>query len=229
MFAPKTRRLLAVALLAFAPPALAQESETPLSVAPAPETSPSADFDTSYRASPTVSSRIQAEFLDSVRWSLGVQTRDELAAAFEERPPVEIWQELVASQGLEPNNVADALTAYWVLNWITANGAYAAQVDNGPVQRQLRVAFANDPNFIHMGDTEKQQLAEGYMLNFLLEHAVLNRAIAARNVDVLNRLALTSVSRFQRSMNVNLLALVPGPDGFGPRQQAPAAAEPAAQ
>lgn len=218
MPALKFRRLapaLAALMLAF--PAIAQEPAAQMNVAPVPESDPAVDFDTSYRPSPTVSSRLQREFLDSVRWSAGVEARDNLAAAFAERSPVEIWHELVAGQGLEPNNVADALTAYWVLNWITANGAYTAEIDNAPIQRQLRVAFANDANFRTMGDQQRQQLAEGYIFNFLLEHAALNRAVAARDLDALNRLAAASVTRFQRSMGVNLLALVPSAQGFGPR------------
>ena len=210
MIHSKPCRLLAVAIAALflAQPVLAQEAPAePMSVTPAPENDPAARFDTSYRPSPTVSSRLQREFLDNVRWSSGVDARDSLTEAFAERSPVDIWQELVAEQGLVANNVADALTAYWVLNWITANGAYTARIDNAPVQRQLRVAFANDRNFSTMGDQQKQRLAEGYVLNFLVEHAALNKAIATRDLDSLNRLSAAAVTRFQRNMGVNLLAL----------------------
>ncbi|ODT71292.1 MAG: hypothetical protein ABS75_08405 [Pelagibacterium sp. SCN 63-23] len=211
-------RVAAPALLALslALPVAAQDTP-PMNVAPVPETSPAASFDTGYRPSPTVSSRVQREFLDQLRWSAGVAVRDSLASAFAEQSPVDIWLELVAEQGLSANNVADALTAYWVLNWITANGAYTAQIDNGPVQRQLRAAFAADSNFRAMGDLQRQQLAEGYILNFLLEHAALNQAVATRDVDALNKLAAAAVARFQTNMGVNLLAVVPSAEGFRPR------------
>ena len=182
-----------------------------------------ADFDTSYRPSPTVSARLQREFLDRIRWTAGVEARDNLAKAFAEKSPVDIWLELVTSDGLEANNVADALTAYWVLNWVAANGAYASKVDSEPVQRQLRIAFANDANFLKMGDQQRQELAEGYILDFLVEHAALNAAVQQRDVDTLNRLAAAAVLRFRQKMNVDLLALVPGPDGFMGR---PAAHDP---
>jgi len=204
--------------LPLAQPLVAQEPDAAqITVAPAPENSPAANFDTSYRPSPSMSSRVQRRFIEQVRWSNGVEARDTLVAAFAERSPVEIWHDLVAEQGLSTNNVADALTAYWVLNWITANGAYTAKIDNGPIQRQLRVAFAGDSNFSAMGDQQKQQMAEGYILNFLVEHAALNQAVVARDVDALNRLAAAAVARFQRHMNVNLLALVPSADGFTAR------------
>lgn len=209
----------AIALLGPALPASAQDGSARINVSPAPETSPAANFDTSYRPSPTISARVQREFLDALRWSAGVDARDSLVAAFAEKPPVDIWGELVAEQGLATNNVADALASYWVLNWITANGAYTAQIDNAPVQRQLRVAFSADANFARMSDQQKQELAEGYVLNFLMEHAALNQAVAARDVDALSRLAAASVARFQRSMGVNLLALVPSENGFQARRR----------
>lgn len=176
-----------------------------------------ADFDTSYRPSPTVSARLTREFLDRIRWSAGIEARDRLTAAFAERSPVEIWLELVSADGLEANNVADALTAYWVLNWVAANGAYTAKVDSTSVQRQLRAAFANDPNFAKMSDQQRQEAAEGYILDFLVEHAALNTAVEQRDVDTLNRLAAASVMRFRQKMKVDLLSVVPGPDGFMPR------------
>jgi hypothetical protein len=197
----------------------APEAAAAENAAPAAETG----FDTSYRPSPTVSARLQRDFLDRIRWSSGVEARDNLAKAFAEKSPVDIWLELVSSDGLEANNVADALTAYWVLNWVAANGAYAAKVDSEPVQRQLRIAFANDANFLKLGDQQRQELAEGYILDFLIEHAALNDAVARRDVDTLNRLAAAAILRFRQKMNVDLLSLMPGPDGFMGR---PAAQDP---
>jgi len=180
----------------------------------APVLDEAAEFDTSYRPSPSISARLQREFLNRVRWSSGVEARESLANAFAERSPSEIWQELVAPDGLTTNNVADALTAYWVLNWVTANGAYAVEVDSRPVQRQLRQAFANDSNFVRLSDQQRQEMAEGYILNFLVEHAALNTALAQKDLETLYALAMAAASRFRSQMNVNLFTLVPGPDGF---------------
>jgi len=206
-------------------------------IMPRPETggavaSGQAEFDTGYRPSPTVSARLQREFLERIRWSAGIAARDSLSAAFAERDPVDIWLELVSKDGLTANNVADALTSYWVLNWVAANGAYAQKVDSAPVQRQLRIAFANDANFLKMGDQQRQELAEGYILNFLVEHATLNAAVERGDVDTLKRLATSAVLRFRQKMNVDLLSVVPGPDGFINRRRTAAPAEaqdPAAQ
>ncbi|NMA97348.1 MAG: hypothetical protein GX970_04420 [Phyllobacteriaceae bacterium] len=205
---------------------MAQEEEEqtatpPAAPAPAAPDSPGANFDTGYRPSPSVSARVQREFLNQLRWSSGAEVRDNLAAAFRERSPTDIWLELVEKDGLKANNVADALTAYWVLNWITANGFYTAKVNNAPIQRQLRSAFYADRNFRTLSDMKKQELAEGYILNFLLEHAALNNAVEARDVPTLNRLAAASVLRFQKDMGVNLLLLEPSEEGFRARRLGP--------
>lgn len=210
--------ILAVILIVLTPLSVtAQSSVVDTAVASPSEASVTPQFDAGYRPSPTISARLQREFIDRVRWSAGVEARDSLRAAFAERSPTEIWYELVKSDGLETNNVIDALTSYWVLNWVAANGAYSVKVDSAPVQRQLRIAFANEPNFLAMSEQQRQELAEGYILNFLVEHAALNTAVEQRDVETLNRLAAAAVARFQKDMKVNLLELVPGPDGFGPR------------
>lgn len=220
-----TRRSLLTSGSAFllAAPVLGQEEEEvqatpPAAPAPATANTPGAYFDTSYRPSPSVAARVQREFLKQIRWTAGAAARDSLAAAFAERSPVAIWLDLVAKDGLRSNNVADALTSYWVLNWITANGFYTAKVDNAPIQRQLRIAFYSDRNFRSLSDMKKQELAEGYILNFLLEHAALNRAVETRDVPTLNQLANAAIRRFQRDMGVNLLALEPSEEGFRARR-----------
>lgn len=174
-------------------------------------------FDTSYRASPTISARLQREYLTNIRWSAGVKTREMLTAAFAERTPGEIWQELVAADGLTTGNVADALTSFWVLNWITANGAYGTKIDNAPIKRQLELAFAGESGFRTTTDQQRQQLAEGYILDFLVLHAALNDAVERKDVATLKKLAAASVLRFRQQMKVDLLSLAPGPEGFQPK------------
>lgn len=203
-------RLFATAFLALllaAAPASAQQTTT----------APADVVDTSYRPSPSLSARLQRQFLSDIRWSAGAQIRDELAAAFAETPPVQMWEGLVAEAGLAGGNVVDALTAYWVLNWITANGAYGTEIDHQAVRRQLLIAFANDAAFRGSTDQQRQELAEGYVFNFLVQHAQLNYAVAQRDTALLTQLAQAAIVRFRQNMNVDLRGLVPGPNGFEPR------------
>ena len=191
--------------------------QTPETAAPPPAAS--SQFDTTYRPSEVVALRVQRKFLSDVRWSVGEAMRDRLAEAFAERKPTEIWLDLVEGNGLTTNNVADALTAYWVLNWITANKAYDVKVEHGPIQAQVRLAMANDPNFRAFGDQQRQETAEGYVLSFLLEHAALNEALARQDSAALEALSAEAVLRFRRQMGIDLLTLAPGPDGFAGREQ----------
>jgi hypothetical protein len=173
--------------------------------------------DTSYRPSPTVTARQQRTFLNDIRWSVGVEARDQLREAFSQRSHLDIWQDLVAADGLTTGNVVDALTSYWVLNWIVANGAYDIEIDHAPVREQLELAFRNDRAFQRLGDQQRQELAEGYILNFLLEHAALRQALEQRDPQALMALSAAAVTRFRQKMRVNLLTIVPGPQGFTPR------------
>src|SRR5690606_11618840 len=111
--------------------------QTPETAAPPPAAS--SQFDTSYRPSEVVALRVQRKFLSDVRWSVGEAMKNRLEEAFAERKPTEIWLDLVEGNALTTNNVADALTAYWVLNWITANKAYDVKVEHGPIQAQVRL------------------------------------------------------------------------------------------
>ena len=90
------RRAVAASLLLLAAclPALAQSGSVTEQVAIAPA-APDTEFDTSYRASPVVSLRVQRRFLNDVRWAAGVEMRERLTKAFEERRPTEIWQDIV--------------------------------------------------------------------------------------------------------------------------------------
>ncbi|SFV35765.1 hypothetical protein SAMN05216456_2228 [Devosia crocina] len=205
--------LLAGMLLATLPAAtFAQLMPIPEHAAAGRET-----FDTSYRASAMASARIQRSFLDSIRWSIGAEVRDNIRTVFGEKPPLETWQELVAADGLALGNVADALTAYWVLNWITANARYTIEIDNEPIRRQLAAAMEADTNFRRFDDLQKQDMAEGYILKFLVEHTALQDALAKNDIRALSRLALASATRFRQQMGVNLLALEPGPEGLVPK------------
>jgi hypothetical protein len=73
-----------------------------------------------------------------------------------------------------------------------------------------------------LSNLQKQEMAEGYILKFLVEHAALNDAMSRKDVAALGKLALGSATRFQREMGVNLLALEPGPGGLQPKAQPPA-------
>lgn len=183
-------------------------------------TTPAAQSVTQYQRSEAVTYRVQRGFLDSIRLTAGSKARSELASAFAERSPGDIWLGLVAQEGLKTGDVADALAAYWILNWVTANRAYGTRVDSQPVRQQVYDALVKDANFLSLNNDQKQEMAEGYILNFLLEHGLLNDAVERRDVQALSRLQQASVARFRQQLGIDLLALEPGPEGLVPRHTA---------
>lgn len=211
----KTLRALPLIGLLLVLPSVAQED----AASPPAASAPAVSFDTSYTPSSVVSARILQQYLVDVRLRAGSEVRERLNTAFASRTPAELWLELVAADGLKVNDVADALAAYWVLNWITANGAYALKVDHGPVRTQLATAMAADPSFRALTDRQRQEMAERYMLDFLLQHALLNDALDRKDMGALLQLSGNATARFRQEMGVDLLALVPGPEGLVPRPQ----------
>lgn len=209
----KTLRALPLIGLLLVLPSVAQED----AASPPAASAPAASFDTSYTPSSVVSARILQQYLVDVRLRAGSEVRERLNTAFASRTPAELWLELVAADGLKANDVADALAAYWVLNWITANGAYALKVDHGPVREQLASAMAADPSFRALTDRQRQEMAERYMLDFLLQHALLNDALDRKDMGALLQLSGNATARFRQELGVDLLALVPGPEGLVPR------------
>ncbi len=211
----KTLRALPLIGLILAHPGFAQDAAAP--PPPAASAEATARFDTSYTPSAVASSRILQQYLVDVRLRAGSDVRDRLSAAFADKTPAELWLDLVAKDGLKPNDVADALAAYWVLNWITANGAYALKIDHAPVRAQLNAAMGADPSFRALTNRQRQEMAERYMLDFLLQHALLNDALARKDMGALLQLSGTATARFRQEMGVDLLNLVPGPEGLAPR------------
>lgn len=214
--------LLAGLLCAGMAPLAAQEA------APTAVEEPEEAFDTSYMPSAAVTYRVKRTFLDGVFRSAGADARAKFQAQFEARSHELIWQDLVEKYGLETGNVADAMAAYWMLNWIVANGAFDTDIEAGPVKRQLTIALGNDPAFATLRNDQRQEMAERLMLDFLVLHAALNTAVRNEDLPTLQALAREAVLSFRQQYRVELLALVPGPDGLVPKQPEPAADETAA-
>ncbi|MFD2649047.1 DUF6683 family protein [Devosia albogilva] len=218
------RAILLTLLLALAPAAMAQEAS------PAPtEVEAETEFDTSYTPSAAVTYRVKRSFLDGVYRSAGADARAAFRERFDEKSHELIWQDLVEPYGMRIGNVADALAAYWMLNWMVANAAFTVDVPPGPVRRQLHQALSVDRSFRALNDDQRQVMAERLMLDFLVLHAAMSTALRNQDVATLQGLAREAVVTFRRQYGVDLLALEPGADGLAPRSNVPPASEPEAQ
>jgi hypothetical protein len=162
---------------------------------------------TAYRADPQVTLRVRKQFADWMGAQAGPEGRRQVAAAMERTDPVQNWARLVASDGLRPGDTADALTAYWVMNWMIANGGDNTRTQTQAVRNQVRPVIATNPAYARLDEAQRQEFAEILMLNFLIQHAAYVEAMQRGDQAVLQKLADAAVARFRNEMGVDLRQL----------------------
>lgn len=162
---------------------------------------------TTYRASPQVSARVRRDFAGWMGEVAGTEGGRRIAEVLSRRDPVKSWAGIVASDGLRPGDVADAMAGYWILNWVMANGADSDRAEAQAVREQMRRMIAARPGFSRLGNAERQEMAEVLMLNFLIQHAAYTDAMARGDSATAARLGEAAVSRFQTEMGVDLRRL----------------------
>src|SRR5690606_14817811 len=74
---------------------------------------------TTYQSSPAITQRVKRQFADFVRSTGGDGAG--IAAAMDQQDFFARWGQHVSQYGLRRGDVADAMTAYWMLNWQIAN------------------------------------------------------------------------------------------------------------
>lgn len=185
--------------------------------APTPRAVPAARASTSYRPSPAVSARVRRQFLAAMNARIGAAKARQLAAALEREDPVASWAQIVASDGLRNGDVADALAAYWLLNWGMANGREGNRTQILAVRDQVRAIIAANAGQAGLNEAQRQEMAETWMLNFLIQHAAYTDAVKRGDRDTLRRLGDAAVARFRSETRLDLRRLELGDTGFTPR------------
>lgn len=171
---------------------------------------------TSYRASPAVSARVRQKFVASMSGRVGSAKARQIAAAMERGDPVANWSQLVASDGLRTGDLADALASYWLLNWAMANGREGNRAQVLAVREQTRAILASNPRHTTLSETQRQEMAETFMLNFLIQHAAYSDAMKRGDQATMRRLGDAAVVRFRGEMGLDLRRLQLGNAGFVP-------------
>ncbi|KSB87548.1 hypothetical protein AS593_21040 [Caulobacter vibrioides] len=169
---------------------------------------------TTYRASPAVSARVRRQFVDVVSRTSGAEGGRKVADALARQDPVRSWASIVASDGLKPGDAADALAAYWILNWVMANGADNDRAQAQAALAQVRPIIAGNPAYARLTEPQRQAFAETLMLNFLLQHAAYVDAMRRGDATARRRLGDAATARFRSEMGVDLRALSLTTAGF---------------
>ena len=221
---PSARRLAlaAAASLALAGPAAAQSFMPmgsfeavayPVAITPIPldlsgsrSARPAAPVRTTYSASPVVTDRVKRQFAEFVGKNGG--DGPGLAAAMDRDDFFARWGRHVAQFGLRRGDVADAMTAYWTLNWQIANDVHKVSRDQvQAVKRQVLPAMGADPAFRRLNDAQKQEAAEALILNFIIQSVAYEDALKAGDTAMQGRLQQAAVARFRNEMGVDLRRL----------------------
>jgi len=177
----------------------------------------SAAVETGYRASPEVSARVRRQF---VAWIRGMDARegDLIEQEFRTRDYVQVWAEIVRSDGFRTGDVVDALASYWIVNWIIANGRESDAGSAPAVRGQVREVLIHDAAFARLAEAQRQEMAEVLMLNFVVQFAAFSDAYRRQDEALKARLGEAARARFRNELGLDLLALDFGADGLVERR-----------
>lgn len=171
---------------------------------------------TRYVPSPQVTEAAKRRFV------AGLTKRDpkaarQIEAAMRKEDFRAVWAKAVASDGLGPDDVADAMASYRVLNWLTVHGTSdntAAQTQG--TRRQVVAALAANPSFRAMNDAQRQEMAELLMYNFVLQSSAYQGAAARHDATQLRQLADAAEARFLKEDGLDLRNLALTDQGLQP-------------
>lgn len=169
---------------------------------------------TAYRPTSAVSAKVRRQFSDWMGRRTSVEQGRRVAQLLERNDPVTNWALLVGDDGLRPGDAADALAAYWILNWAMANGAEGDRAQVLAVREQVRAIMVDNPAFARLDEPGRQEFAETLMLNFLVQQAAYVDALKRGDKLLQQKLGDAAVARFRNEMGVDLRGLRLTAQGF---------------
>lgn len=130
---------------------------------------PTASVSTTFRPSPEVRKRNFAGIVSRVR-ATDPKTAAELERALASQDVIALAGKGIAKYGLKTNDVADTLTVYFITAWYGMRGR-----DDDPsralvtaVRQQFVSAMGRTPGFAKLTDAQKQEIAEGTLIQTML-------------------------------------------------------------
>ncbi|HWD13869.1 hypothetical protein P8H26_11680 [Pseudochrobactrum sp. sp1633] len=92
--------------------------------------------------------------------NVGKQASQQVHELLQRKDPAANWADIVKAGGLRSGDVADALAAYWTLNWMKANGRENSRAEVLVIWKQVQQALGSDVRFVRLSNSERQQPAE---------------------------------------------------------------------
>ncbi len=177
----------------------------------------SASASTGYASTPAVTQKVIKQYL---AWSKTQSTKDAayLKTAFSQHNPIQIWRDGVREDGLKTGDVSDALAAYWVLNYLIANQkTTSTRAQALAVRAQVQPLLASNPGFKQLSNAQRQEMAEVWMVNFVVQQGAYGNALKNKNSDMMQKLATAATIRFKNEMGLDLRRLTLTNQGFKSR------------
>jgi hypothetical protein len=126
--------------------------------------------------------------------------------------------EIARPNGLDPRNLADAVTAYAVAGWaIVHQQAQISPRAVRAVRDQLRERLAFDPELARLPAAERQRMAESLMHHTVLIMAQRTEAHRTRNSALAQASAAHYRSTLREGLQVDMAQLDLTDQGFAPR------------
>lgn len=181
-----------------------------------PRDGQAAPANTRYRPSSAVTERVQRRFVAFIGQQSGPAGAREMEKVLATQDPTTSWLAVVGRDGLVPNDLVDAITAYWVLNWNVANQTDSTREQMQGARAQVRRAVAANPALSRLDEAGRQDLAEALVLNFLVQHAAFRDAAQVGDRVLMRRLSDAAVARFRNEAHLDLRGLKLTSRGFTP-------------
>lgn len=129
-----------------------------------------------FTPSRTVSARIKADFTKALV-KANPQSAEEITDKLGRQDVIADFARDMSPYGLQADNIADAMTAYWITMWMIANQEQVPAAQKvSVVQSQIRASVTQNPRFVAMSDRERQEIAEGLIYETMLAFGMLNNA-----------------------------------------------------
>lgn len=150
---------------------------------------------------------------------------DALQKAFREDLIAQL-EPLLRQVGLDPDDMADMTTVYWVNAWEAANGVIGSQPDRALVQgarQQIAGVLAKNPGLAQMTDAQKQDVADTMIIQGLLVDARM-QAVAKQPAAQRKQMSDTIAAEAQQLLKTDPRAVALTPQGFKPKASSGSAA-----
>ena len=147
-----------------------------------------ADTAMSFVPSPAVSQEVKRSLVDEVTRARDVEAGRQFEEILARSDVVGDFNRLLARYGYSGTNVADVMTAYFVMSWevVTGHDATPAQIKG--VNRQMRESILTNGHLLRMGDREKQSAAENMIYQVALSSQSKNELVKKRDAARLGAL-----------------------------------------